>query len=34
MEAEHVWLMLKGKGLCMVNQNLDEYVTKFKKLAW
>lgn len=34
MEAEHVWLMLKGKGLCMVNQNLDEYVTKFKKLTW
>ena len=33
MEAECTWLTLKGKGLCMVNQNLDEYMTKFKKLA-
>ena len=33
MEAEHARLTLKGKGLRMVNQNLDEYVTKFEKLA-
>ena len=33
MEAERARLMLKGKGLRMVNQNLDKYVTKFEKLS-